>query len=187
MKTETNSRLNYIHHNTTDNKKSKVVPKCPHHNDVPEKLEVNRHDKPNASRSCYSIKNNKTYEAIRPSCSKSTNEEAVVKIYERKPHSDMPEIKIINERKSKDKRKKRSKEVKKGRSESNVESKGRSTRMELSTGHNCSGDNRQEHGTKLALCQVSDIQSVISSDLFVSLPHIVRSRSSPDLQQKRDT
>lgn len=198
MRAETNSRLKYIHHKSSESstkKRTETVPPI-HHHAMPEKLEIIRHDAPSCSNSHSVMTDKLDQDTIRPSCSKHTSNshEKVVKIYERKQYPDVPEIKIINEKKIKEKRMKRSKDLHRKQSDcKEVKSKvsmnskiEQNTRSEVSSETYYPQRRERTSSQKLALFQVSDGQSVVSSD-FVSFPHLVRSRSFPDLQSKRDT
>lgn len=193
MRVESNSRLRYIHHNKSDTKLMKKTADCVkihQHHDIPEKLEAIKNDQSSSSKGTeqnqkFSVNN------IRPSCSKHTSniDEKVIKIYERKQYPDLPDIQIINEKRTKEKHGKRSKDLKakqprmesKEPSLSKIESK---SKNKATSGDVCLQLGKKNSSERLSLLQVSNAQSAVSSDFF-SLPHIVRSYSSPDLQQKR--
>lgn len=123
----------------------------------------------------------------------SSKEDKVVKIYERKELPGIPEITIINEKKSK--------YSKKSKKKKDLNHQEESPKFAL-TKHNvlinkpiltnsnyetivdtCREKIINKSPTKLALFQVSDIQSGTSSDYVSIKPSIVRSRSSPDILQ----
>lgn len=194
MKTETNYRLKYIHHNKPDDSIIKKPNNIGHDHEIPEKLEVSRHDRPSCSKS-HSVQSEKVQrKSILPTCSKhqSYTDESIVKIYERKKYPDVPKIKLVDEKEQKEKITKRSRDVKKRQSETKVESKASSGfKMERKPNnelpeHLCFQEVRKKNSARLALFQVSDVQSAVSSDL-ISLPHMFRSRSSPDLQGRTNT
>lgn len=193
LRSETNSRLKYIHHNTSDYKIMKTSEntfKHSHTNEVPVKLEINSYDKPTCSKSFSDYNGNNEDDISRPSCSKhqSDSNEKVVKIYERKQYPDVPQITIINEKKTAERRPKRNKNVKKtkhlpAKIKSSISKTDGKVDAELSQEHYYSQNLEKKSSDKFALFQMSDTQSAPSSD-FLSLPHIVRSYSSPDLQKK---
>lgn len=196
LRSETNSRLKYIHHNTSDYKdlkKTDNIFKHTHHNDIPVKLEVNSNNRPSCSKSISGYIGNNKDDSCLPSCSKHQSDscEKVVKIYERKEYPDVPEITIINEKKTIEGGQKRSKNVKKtrkleGKTEPSVSKIERKVDTELCQENNNPQMAEKPSSDKFALFQMSDSQSALSSD-FLSFPHIVRSYSSPDLLQKKDS
>ncbi|XP_018570606.1 structural maintenance of chromosomes protein 4-like [Anoplophora glabripennis] len=165
-RSETNSRLKYIHHEIPtkrnerpDKKKLHKDPKRVRIQDeTPEKLE----------------------KEPRPSCSgiQSSKNEKVIKIFERKQTAGVPEIKILNEKETKTKKAKK-------KSQSNINSRNK----EKTTKENGNGDLRNpfpQIGPVLENYEIKIdekyMQSSAASSVSVA-PSLTRSQSSPDIVQ----
>lgn len=174
-KSDTNSRLQYIHHETSEpsersrNRMSKnsEIKNVALQNEAPEKLEK---------------------EPV-PSCSgyHLAKDVQIVKLFERVELPGIPEIKIINEKKPKHKRT-RKKKVGENQPEEALKAKDsvfiNKKEVDITDSYNSNIDKiTNKTSTKLTLFQVSDIQTATSSDYVSFPPSIVRSRSSPDLFQ----
>lgn len=175
-KSDTNSRLQYIHHGTSESSvrsrknkmnnseiKNIVIP-----NEAPEKLEK---------------------EPV-PSCSgyHLPKDEQIVKIFERVELPGIPAIKIINEKKPKHIKKTRKKKEVESKQEDSLKVKRSVTLnkkdVNVTDSYNANIDKiANKTSTKLTLFQVSEIQTATSSDYLSLAPSIIRSRSSPDLLQ----
>lgn len=196
MRGESNSRLKYIHHNTSDIKNLKTSEdktiRQVHHHEIPEKLEAGQYENPSSSKMHSSYRS--VVNSNRPSCSKhqTQSDEKVLKIYERKQHPDLPEIRIINEKQTKEKIKKSITTTKHRKSETFASKASSTLKEELrSKMETFSKNGISEEGKKsserFSLFQISNVQSAASSDFF-SLPRITRSfSSSPDLHKISDS
>nr|XP_023023863.1 uncharacterized protein LOC111512008 isoform X1 [Leptinotarsa decemlineata] len=172
-RSETNNQLHYIHHdkiNKYGRKPEKNPRKVKIQNETPEKLE--RESKPSCSRSYFQ------------------EDEKIVKIYERKEIPGLPNIKIINERNLKEKKMKRKKEVMVPKTDKIISDN--DTRVEqdknecipeyrINVDESCKDKIVSKNLSKLALFQISNAQSVVSSDFVSVASSIKRSQSSPDI------
>ncbi|CAH1971944.1 unnamed protein product [Acanthoscelides obtectus] len=170
-RSETNSRLSYIHHDKVDeHKHSCNIPKDRKkgimNEEPPVKLEKQNHEP-------------------QPSCSHHNvpkTEGPLIKIFERKQKPELPAIKIIDEKNVKKKKRVKRKQEEKA---SNMDSLAYSTCEIPDVKINIDDNSRNKiksngDSTKLALFQVSGLPSVVSS---VSLePKMSRSRSLPELK-----
>nr|CAH7737163.1 unnamed protein product [Callosobruchus chinensis] len=175
-RSETNSRLSYMHHdNAEQHKHTCNTPK-------ERKKGIMKEEPP--------VKLEKRQDQPQPSCSHHStakSEEPVIKIYERKHRPGLPAVKIIDEKNvKKKKRGKKKQEEKASNTDGLAFSEGREipdVKIEID-------DNSRnkiisnENPTKLALFQVSGLQSVVSSGCVSLEPNISRSRSLPDLKQQ---
>lgn len=174
MKSETNSKLPYIHHKTHDTaNSSSTFEKCKHEHEIPVKLQESIINKPSCSKNNLRLKGQ-----VYPTCSKVelNVSDKVVKIYERKQQPDTPQIKIINEKKCKNET---NRKQPKSRRDHKLNSKSGKSHVVITEQRSKEMIDRKS-STKLALFQVSAAQSSVSSD-FSSFPHLVRSRSFPNL------
>lgn len=184
-KSETNSRLKYIHHDVPVKKNDNINRKKLHkdmkrvriQDETPEKLE----------------------KESRPSCSgtNSIKNEKVIKIFERKQSTGVPEIKILNEKETKTKKSKKKAQPNINRQRENkVNEKAeidnlknsfvkRDTSVanyEIKIDEKCREKFLNFDSSKLELFQVSDMQSSVASNVSVT-SDLIRSQSSPEIVQ----
>lgn len=163
-KSDTNSRLKYMHDNEKiiSYKKHTKIATIP--NDVPEKLE--NYPKPSCSKEYGSPK----------------KAESVVKLFERKSKPGIPVIKIINEKKPKSKKTRKKGEDSTKSTSSNLNPvKEVNTDVNISIDDNCKQNIANIDMAKLSLFQISDIQSTVSSDISPLRSKLSRSYSFPDI------
>ncbi|CAH1170456.1 unnamed protein product [Phaedon cochleariae] len=161
-RSETNDNLKYIHHGNSHGSRSVRI-----QNETPEKLEkvVNK-----------------------PCCSKSQikEDEKIVKIFERKEAPGIPNIKIINEKKQKEKKPRKKKISGHGNDHHNQPTIAKTENLlQTDISYNYK-EKINKNSAKLDLFQVSNMHSVVSSE-FVSAAStssgLKKSLSTPDILQ----
>ncbi|KAG5873742.1 hypothetical protein JTB14_005164 [Gonioctena quinquepunctata] len=171
---ETNSNLKYIHHdnlNAHERKFERDSRRMKIQIEKPEKLE----------------------KECKPSCSRTNQQEEeqqIVKIYERKIIPGIPNIKIIDEKTPKERKLKKRKEIIPENSKKNssiMNSSSLHDKNEEVPEYRINVDDSSKNKivnknlSKLALFQVSNAHSVVSSEFVSIASSIKRSRSTPDI------